>query len=64
MDEKSKAAVDARKLQEMTENLLAAGFHDQVAKWHKALYGSYINVGFTPEQALELVKAHISPRGV
>jgi hypothetical protein len=57
MDEKSKQSVDMRKIQEQTANLIAGGFHKEVAKYHKAIYDAYIAVGFTPEQAIDLVKA-------
>ena len=60
MDEKDKTAVNVRKLQEATENLLKAGFQHELARWHWALYQAYINVGFSAGPALELVKANIN----
>jgi len=39
--------------------MIVGGLHNEIAKWHKALYDAYIKVEFTPEQALELVKASI-----
>jgi len=57
MDENE--AVNLRKLQEQSRNLIVGGLHNEIAKWHRAIYGAYIKVGFTPEQALELVKASI-----
>jgi len=59
MDENDKAAVNARKLQEEQENIIKTGFLKENAKWYKALFDAYCGVGFRPEQALELVKAHI-----
>ena len=52
-------AVKLRKLQEQSRNMIVGGLHNEIAKWHKALYDAYIKVEFTPEQALELVKASI-----
>lgn len=60
MDEKDNTAVDVRKLQEAQENILKAGLHLEVAKWHWSLYSAYIKAGFSAGQALELVKANIN----
>jgi len=60
MDEKDNIAVNVRKLQEETENLVKAGFHNELAKWHWALYQAYMNVGFKPHQALKLINASIN----
>ena len=60
MDEKDKLTIECRKLQEAQENLLKSGLHKEIAKWRMALFGAYIDAGFTPEQALELVKTEIN----
>jgi hypothetical protein len=59
MDEKDKIAINGRKLQENQENILKAGFHRELAKWHWALFQAYISAGFASVEALELLKAHI-----
>ena len=59
MDENDKIAVNGRKFQESQENILKAGVHLELAKWHWALFQAYIGAGFTSVEALELLKAHI-----
>ena len=60
MDEQSKIAVDKRKMQEDRSNLANSGILDELARWHKDVYDSYIRAGFSPIQALELTKASAS----
>jgi len=59
MDEKNNTAVNVRKLQEIQENIIKSGGLRELAKWHRAHYDAYISVGFSEEQALELVKTNI-----
>jgi len=59
MDEKFRQSVDFRKLQEQLANMIICGLHYEIAKWHRAIYEAYIKVGFTAEQAIDLVKASI-----
>lgn len=59
MDEKSKQAVNFRRIQEESANLIEAGLPKELAKWERAIYEAYLEVKFTPEQALELVKARM-----
>jgi hypothetical protein len=59
MDEQDKAVVNTRKLQENRADLIKAGLHIEMAKWHKALYDAYLAEGFSAGEALELVKAAI-----
>ena len=60
MDEKDNTAVNVRKLQEIQENIIKSGGLRELAKWHRAMYDAYISAGFTPGQAMELVKANIN----
>jgi len=46
---------ELRKAQENLFNVIEFGAHKEIAKWHKALFDAYINVGFNQEQALKLV---------
>ena len=41
-------------------NIIKSGGLRELAKWHRAMYDAYISAGFTPEQAMELVKANIN----
>lgn len=59
MDEKSKIAVEGRKLNENLANMTAAGVKKGMAKWHRSLYVAYVTEGFLPDQAMALVIAHI-----
>ena len=59
MDEKNQQSVKLRKLQEQSANLITGGLHNEIAKWHRAIYDAYIEIGFSAEQALDLVKASI-----
>ena len=59
MDENDNIAVNGRKFQECQENILKAGIHRELAKWHWALFRAYIDAGFTDVEALELLKTHI-----
>ena len=64
MDHKSKAAIEGRKLQEGLENMTQAGIQRGMAEWHRSLYVAYVTAGFLPDQAMELVIAHIqTPAG-
>jgi len=60
MDDNDDIAVNVRRYQEGQANILKAGFHLELAKWHWALFQAYILAGFTNDEALELVKANIS----
>lgn len=62
MNDKEKAAIACRKLQEVQANLFNSGFFTEIAKWNKALYDAYIKEGFTPVEAVELVKAEINKK--
>jgi len=62
MDEKNNMTVYVRRLQEEQENIIKAGYLREMAKWHRAQYDAYICAGFTPEQALELVKVNINSK--
>ena len=53
--------VEYRKIQERVANMIAGGFHKEIAKTAKALYDAYVEVGFEEEQALDLVKITIRP---
>lgn len=47
--------VELRKSQEALQNIINYGAHKELAKWHKALFDAYREVGFDVEQALKLV---------
>jgi len=64
MDEQSQQSVNLRKLQEQMANLITGELHNEIAKWHKAIYDAYIKIGFTSEQAIDLIKANINSRGI
>ena len=59
MEEKNKIAVEGRKLQENLENMTQAGIQREMAKYHRTLYSAYVTEGFLPDQAMQLVIAHI-----
>ena len=59
MDEHDEKEVAFRKLQEQSAQIIGAGMHNEIVKWHKALYDAYVAAGFSEQQALELVKANI-----
>lgn len=62
MNERERATIGCRKLQEAQANLVNSGFLTEIAKWHRVLYDAYIKEGFTPVEAVELVKAEINKK--
>ena len=55
MDEKTRQSIEMRRFQEMNANLMAGGVLKEIAKYRKATYDSYIEVGFDREQAMTLL---------
>lgn len=52
--------VELRKAQENVANMIAGGFHKDIAKMAKAMYDAYVEAGFNKEQAIELTKMSLS----
>ena len=52
--------VKMRKEQEGLANLINFGMHKEMAKLNKAIYDAHIEVGFSAEQAMELIKVMIA----
>lgn len=46
---------EMRKMQENIAKMIRGGYHKEIAKTHKAMYDAYIEVGFSPWQAMILV---------
>jgi len=54
-----KEEVEFRKAQELTFRMIQAGLHNEIAKWHRALFDAYKKQNFSDEQAIRLVMANI-----
>ena len=46
---------EERKAQENLKNMINSGYYKVLCELQKAMYDEYIHVGFTPEQAMQLI---------